>query len=454
MLKNKKIITVLFLGLLAWFPTIALADWTSSENYILDDQIQYGGGVGSSTNYQEFGFMTDQSSMIFWPYYATANSAGGTAIGNTNVVSPIDILQKPVNATINLPVEAVLAKPLTEFEVLMNEQIVGNLTVNDLVIGGNMPFVSATAAVSVIMIVISQLANVGLIAPVANMWAWVLSLFGYTKKGKNWGMVFDAETNKAVPLAVVQLFEKEYNKLISTQTTDKNGRFAIVAKPGNYFIKVTKTDYVFPSKMIDEGYHGAEIVVKEDSAINYQIPIDPNTAKLAHKINLLNFIVKTLNIIRLPLLLIGTVISVLAYSMDKTIFNFVVIIFYAVAWLYELYKLRQLRPYGLTKEKLSLRRIDMVILRLFDENHKIVSTRVSDANGKFTFLTNPGKFYLTATKQDFNMYKSSELTFSKGGEINLDVYMTKLSTDAKHININFFEDQNLHQSSRTQAVHG
>ncbi len=449
MLKNKEIALVLFFGLMVCMPSLALA--SSSENFILNDQIEYGGGVGNSANYQEFGFFTDQSDLTFWPYYATTGNTA--AVGNTNAIIPTDTLKSSSNPVIDLSKEAVLATPMSDFEVLMNEKVLGSLTVNDLVIGGNVPFVSATAAVSVIMIVISQLANIGLIAPVANMWAWVLSVFGYTKKGKNWGIVFDAETNKPVPLAVVQLFEKEYNKMISTQTTDKNGRFSIIAKPGTYFIKVIKTNYIFPSKMFADGYHGAEIVVKEDSAINYQIPIDPNTMTLAHKLNFLNFLVKTLNIIRIPLLIVGTIISVFAYITDNSIFNFVVIAFYVVAWLFELYKLRQLRPYGLTKEKLSLRRVDMVILRLFDENERIVSTRVSDANGKFTFLTNPGKYYLTATKQNFNIYRSQIMKFDKGGEINIDVYMSKLQSDTQHININFFDGEQTRRGSHAQVAH-
>jgi hypothetical protein len=55
---------------------------------------------------------------------------------------------------------------------------------------------------------------------------------------KQWGTVYDAKTNKPIEKAIVRLFTKEYNKLISTQVTGSKGRYAFLAGPSAYYLSI------------------------------------------------------------------------------------------------------------------------------------------------------------------------------------------------------------------------
>ena len=72
---------------------------------------------------------------------------------------------------------------------------------------------------------------------------FVLNLFVYfvtrilvkPKKRKGWGIVYDEKSQKAVPNAVVRLFEPKYNKLIESTLTDSQGRYAFMVGANEYY---------------------------------------------------------------------------------------------------------------------------------------------------------------------------------------------------------------------------
>jgi len=70
------------------------------------------------------------------------------------------------------------------------------------------------------------------------------------KKRKPWGVVYDSITKKPLDLAIVRLYDKKSNRLISTQVTDSKGRYNFIVDPGKYYLHVSKPDYKFPSKIM------------------------------------------------------------------------------------------------------------------------------------------------------------------------------------------------------------
>lgn len=418
-MKIIKILTLgtIFLGILL-MPTFVFASNASSESYKLTDQIDFGGGASNSENYEVFGFLTDESQIVFWPRVETAEGAsseepsGGVPI-STGPITELETL---------IPTEGVVET----LEDVLSLKVFGNLGLGDIAKELNFPLAATGAVLTLGIMLLSQLfGGVALLSPIANLWSWFLSLFGFGKKKGRWGVVYDSEAKIPITMAVVQIFDQEYNKLLATKTTDQEGRFSFFVKPGRYYIKVIKSNYIFPSKFTTEGYHGAPFEVLKNQEIVYRIPVDPVHKVLVRRVNILSDIIKTLNVIRIPVLIIGTIFAAISLYIDRTTINLIIACVYVLIWMVELYKLRKSRPYGLTKDKINHELLERVILRLFDEKNKLVSTQVSNKNGKFNFLTNPGEYQLTAVKEDYEQFQSRELSFSKSGRINLDVLMDR-----------------------------
>ncbi|MEK7614881.1 MAG: fibronectin type III domain-containing protein, partial [Patescibacteria group bacterium] len=63
------------------------------------------------------------------------------------------------------------------------------------------------------------------------------------RKPKNWGIVYDKETNRPLQNVVARIFEPRYNKLLDTQVTDARGRYAFLLGPSEYYAVFEKPGY-------------------------------------------------------------------------------------------------------------------------------------------------------------------------------------------------------------------
>ncbi|MCX6781115.1 MAG: carboxypeptidase-like regulatory domain-containing protein [Candidatus Magasanikbacteria bacterium] len=63
------------------------------------------------------------------------------------------------------------------------------------------------------------------------------------RKPKSWAIITDAVTGKPVSRAVVRIFDKQYNKLLETQVTDNEGRYAFLVGKNDYYVMVEKQGY-------------------------------------------------------------------------------------------------------------------------------------------------------------------------------------------------------------------
>lgn len=71
-------------------------------------------------------------------------------------------------------------------------------------------------------------------------------------KPKNWGIVYDKNTRKPIERVVVRIFDKKYNKLLETQLTDRDGKYAFFAGKNVYYVTADAPGYEhFASKELD-----------------------------------------------------------------------------------------------------------------------------------------------------------------------------------------------------------
>ncbi len=66
---------------------------------------------------------------------------------------------------------------------------------------------------------------------------------GFGEKPKSWGSVRDGENKASLARAVVRVFDTKFNKLLETQVTDGNGRYAFLVGNQEYYIAAAKSGY-------------------------------------------------------------------------------------------------------------------------------------------------------------------------------------------------------------------
>ncbi len=71
-------------------------------------------------------------------------------------------------------------------------------------------------------------------------------------KPKNWGIVYDKASRKPLGKVVVRIFDKKYNKLLETQVTDRDGKYAFFAGKNIYYVTADGQGYErFVSRELD-----------------------------------------------------------------------------------------------------------------------------------------------------------------------------------------------------------
>ncbi|MBI2551952.1 carboxypeptidase regulatory-like domain-containing protein [Candidatus Uhrbacteria bacterium] len=82
-----------------------------------------------------------------------------------------------------------------------------------------------------------------------------LGLFRRIAEGKRprpWGSVVDALSGRPLALAVIRIFDGQFNKLLDTQITDRHGRYAFLVGRGAFYITAEKPGYAeYRSRTLD-----------------------------------------------------------------------------------------------------------------------------------------------------------------------------------------------------------
>ena len=95
-----------------------------------------------------------------------------------------------------------------------------------------------------------------------------------------WGIVYNIETKKPVELAVINVIDIKYNRLLKSRLTDYDGRFSFFPPSGEYKLTVNKEGYSFPVSNADiakskESLYSGETFMIDDKnkIINVDIPV-------------------------------------------------------------------------------------------------------------------------------------------------------------------------------------
>ena len=283
------------------------------------------------------------------------------------------------------------------------------------------------AAVSVVLlsIFLPEILNLPFLSVLDKFYVWTLALAGVFRKRKNWGTVYDSESGEPLPLAKVTIYDLN-KKPIKTIVTDNKGRYGFLVDQGKYLLTVEKNNYSFPSKIIHMDYHYTPIEVKENGVVGVNIPVDPNLHKLIGNMSVITKITRFLDWIKIPLLILGTILALIFFIHVPTPVNTLLVAVYAVIWGFELHIIFRPHAAGSVIETSTNTPVKSSVVRVYDEKTgQLVATKITDAHGHYYCLVNPGEYHIKATKENFEHSEIEDIQFKRGDVLAKDIYLKK-----------------------------
>ncbi len=278
------------------------------------------------------------------------------------------------------------------------EELCGTNAVQTIACGATA--VGVTAALAGIMAALVQ-------KELAAVTYSMFQVFGLRRKARVWGVIYDTVTKRPVPLAKVELYG-EAGRLLETRFADNDGRYGFLTSPKsmgkgelNVSIRPVKPGYVFPSTRVagdvdylvyDRLYKGGTLTLREGGLVNYNIPMDPVSAR---RVSLSGFGKSLIGTVGDRLLsfgfYIGLVVVPLNYFLIRTTANLVILAAFLIVNVLRLFVVY--RPYGMTIDGATGKPLAFALVTLNDSTGARVSFTVSDEHGRFILSGKPGQTY-------------------------------------------------------------
>ena len=377
------------------------------------------------------------------------DGGGGSGVGIDHIFSEVDYYQVSLMVRNNsgqtalathliqiFPSEEII-RPTTnpEIPIVPPENPPGPREIlKDIVEKMNIPLTVMAAIGVYIAILLSLFTSIAPGAPALFSTIWqefariylsFIQLVTLRSRRRQWGVIYDSQTKKPILKAAVQLFDQESDRLRESVFTDREGRFGFLVDKGTYKILVSKWGYTFPSRLVmggrdnnyDNVYRQGPIKVSSpDGYVALNIPLDPQglTVRQTIRYLLINKTLRFANFLRWPLLIFGTSVAITAAYYNFSLVNRLILVLYLLFWLVEAIRLLKIINYGLVKDAGTHRILDLVVLRIFGEDRKLVKTTVTDYLGRYNFFVEKGEYSLTASKPGFESFRREKLDGEAG----------------------------------------
>ncbi|MGI9118115.1 MAG: carboxypeptidase-like regulatory domain-containing protein [Minisyncoccia bacterium] len=249
-----------------------------------------------------------------------------------------------------------------------------------------------------------------------RLWSLFLVLIGLKKRNRPWGTVYDSVTKQPLDPVYVSVFDTS-GKEVETSITDIDGRFGFLLPPGTYNVVAHKTNYIFPSKLLDgkyedemykDLYYGMPFTVGTDNnnLVISNIPMDPEhfdwneyakrqqTLMKYHKTHEL-FWVRLANVF----FFVGYIVSILSWYTKASTYNMVVVALYTLMLILKYTALRpKPRSYVVSPKGNPYPYAIVHILR----NDKDFMKKITNKNGQFYCLIPNGVYEVNIEKKNLD----------------------------------------------------
>lgn len=278
------------------------------------------------------------------------------------------------------------------------------------IFGGDLPSaVTIGAGVAVVVALIPIVtAIIAMIAhsEIAGTVYYLLQIVGLRRKTRIWGVVYDSRTKRPVPLAKLQLLDAS-GRVMETRFSDRDGRYGFLSSPGSLHVTTmpvrivaSKDGYQFPTRQQLSGtdfvvyehlYKGETLEIREDSVLNFNIPMDPLTQTPMRRewgLGLTGVLVERL----LDLgFYIGLFLVPFNYYRDQNAVNLAILIIFFGANALRIFVI--FRPYGVISEKGTGKVMPFALVTLNDTTGMRKGFAVADEHGRYFLPAERGKEY-------------------------------------------------------------
>jgi len=264
----------------------------------------------------------------------------------------------------------------------------------------------------------------------------LLQLLGLKRKPKNsFGVVYRSDNKAPLDLAIIRLIDTKTERVIQTTVTDKSGRFFLDPPSGEYRISISKKDFSFPSKklnnLLSDGvysklYFGEKIkIVNNNQIINFSVPVDKPKTKL--NVGIKQFISSAIEKTSGFALFLGIILALFVFWINPIITNGVTVILYIGLIILRSFIISPIpKPLGSVINSDTGKPLSGIDIKIFDSKYnKLLDTRKTNSYGKFDMLLPDGEYYLGVANYNYNFKKNN--TFYQGERIKVNGFNKKLN---------------------------
>ena len=262
--------------------------------------------------------------------------------------------------------------------------------------------------------------------PLLIMWDRFITyfpyLFDFSKKRR--GKVYDAESEYGIPNAKITLLDAEGKNVITEVHTGYKGEYELSAKAGKYIIMVEKKYFTYPSVITESDYHKEKIELNHEQPIVVDIPLDPVMSVLLPRVRRANKYSYWFAVLRIFVLVVGSIINIVGFIFFPTLLNLVLIFFFIILWFIEAIFQNRFIASGVVFES-DCTPVDNSVVRIFDAKQKIAMTKANEESGYYRAMLFKGTYNFRAVNH--KLYHADEKDVVVGAEEKTvkNIYLNK-----------------------------
>ncbi len=271
-----------------------------------------------------------------------------------------------------------------------------------------------------------------LVAP--NTLLEVVGLLFGKRTLKTWGVVYDAQTKRPVPFAVVRLYVASTLTAVDTKVTDLEGRYGFIVPAGKYRVEVNHTEYKQTINDVDLG--------QDPDRINFDIRVVPLNNDLADEsVGWLRqgwkkwrSLTKKLS----PYLFTaGFMSAIFSVTVAGTIVNLLIFVLYLVLLFLSIPAIfpRQPKSSMIIDSSTDLR-VPSAVVKIFDlSSWELIDSQLTSSAGLFDFWGMPGEYGLLVAARGYRFPSTKNADLPKVNRKYDSVLKVKFKKGNNHLKI-------------------
>jgi hypothetical protein len=220
---------------------------------------------------------------------------------------------------------------------------------------------------------------------------WWLARVLPKKTRSTWGRVLSALNMSGIKGAIIAIYNNRTGQIVDRTSSDEHGLYGFIVEPGTYRLTVSHSRYTFPSQLMPYSYQGAPLKVESlDGVVSLDLPMDPSvcTRPIYQRLEVAMI---RLELLRLPLLIVGTTVSLYSLISDRTPLNVLMALFFLAGLAWE-YKRRNESRYLLRFTDDSGKPVPFAQVQVKNKRGQIALRYVTNQNGVITAFVPAGQY--------------------------------------------------------------